>query len=214
MSKKIVLAVDGFFAVCLNYYLKDHYKEFGCLDATALKQLARFLAAQSFGIDQSEVELASSIWAQGVQVGTAIGTGEKCMVLSPFQQIVENHYTTIFMPMTTVDGKTLEKGVDVALALSAHEALKDPEADMLVLATCDGDFIQLAKQTLQKHHKKFLLVSCTGTYKNQNREFTLTCSPLYDKVQGLESFCFARDFPNLLESNEEFCRGLFYIPQK
>jgi len=90
---------------------------------------------------------------------------------------------THFQPVPSVS----EKGVDVQLALTALELVRD--CNVVVLVTGDGDFVPLV-QNLRRLGKRVVLLCWDYSYKFQEKDFcTRTSTALIDSVNWPIHMC-------------------------
>lgn len=121
---------------------------------------------------------------------------------------VATHYSLL---KTSPEGKWQEKGIDVWLALEAFEQVYNKRFDVLVLITCDGDYVPLVRK-LNTLGTRVMLLSWDFQYVNNkgDKKETRTSGDLLNVVNYPISMHEEIDSRTSKTSSE--INNLFYKP--
>jgi uncharacterized LabA/DUF88 family protein/cold shock CspA family protein len=146
--KKVGIFYDGnYFSRVSNYYNYEHSRK-SRLSISGLHHFVRTYIAEA---EDSEVKLVSLVEAhyfRGRFSSYEAKEANKLLSERLFDDVLMNEgIITHYLPLrSTEEGKKVEKGVDVSMALEILELAYLKRFDVVILVVCDGDFAPLIKK--------------------------------------------------------------------
>lgn len=181
---RIAVFYDGNYFQKVNYYYANQHERKARLSIEGLHAYIRDRVGKQEGVDASQARIVDAHYFRGRL--RAFDARERNMLYSDrfFEDILmRENVVTHYLPIKTRDGKILEKGIDVWLALEAYELSVYKKFDVLVLIACDGDYVPLVRK-LNTIGTRVMLLSWDFKYidkLNLERE-TRTSQDLLDEA--------------------------------
>jgi uncharacterized LabA/DUF88 family protein/cold shock CspA family protein len=151
MSKellKIAIFYDGnYFSRVSNYYNYEHSRK-SRLSISGLHNFVRTYISEAENVELKLVSLVEAHYFRGRFSSYEAKEANKLLSERLFDDVLMNEgIITHYLPLkVTDDGKKVEKGVDISMALEIMELSYLKRFDVVVLVVCDGDFSPLIKK--------------------------------------------------------------------
>lgn len=151
MSKeliKVAIFYDGnYFSRVSNYYNYEHSRK-SRLSISGLHNFVRTYISEAEKADLKLVSLVEAHYFRGRFSSYEAKEANKLLSERLFDDVLMNEgIITHYLPLkVTEEGKKVEKGVDVSMALEIMELSYLKRFDVVVLVVCDGDFSPLIKK--------------------------------------------------------------------
>jgi len=145
---KIGIFYDGnYFSRVSNYYNYEHARK-SRLSISGLHHFIRTYLSEALKTDVRLVSIVESHYFRGRFSSYEAKEANKLLSERLFDDVLMNEgIVTHYLPLrSTDDGKKIEKGIDVAMALEIYELSYLKRFDIVVLVVCDGDFSPLIKK--------------------------------------------------------------------
>jgi uncharacterized LabA/DUF88 family protein/cold shock CspA family protein len=145
---KIGIIYDGnYFYHVSNYYNYDHRRK-SRISVAGLHEFIKHQVAHEEHTDEKYCRIVDAHYFRGrLSAYEAAQKGETLYYERVFDDILmSENITTHYLPVTYVQGRREEKGIDVWLALEAFELCMYKEFDILVLIAGDGDYTPLVRK--------------------------------------------------------------------
>jgi uncharacterized LabA/DUF88 family protein/cold shock CspA family protein len=146
--KKVGIFYDGnYFSRVSNYYNYEHSRK-SRLSISGLHHFVRTYLAEAEETDVNLVSLVEAHYFRGRFSSYEAKEANKLLSERLFDDVLMNEgIITHYLPLRSTDeGKKVEKGVDVSMALEILELAYLKRFDAVVLVVCDGDFAPLIKK--------------------------------------------------------------------
>ncbi len=151
MQEKLIrigVFYDGnYFLHVSNYYNYEHQRR-RRISIPGLHDFIRHQVGEEETADVRLCQIVDSHYFRGrLSAQEASKRGDALYWDRVFDDILMSEgITTHYLPLKTIDGKMLEKGIDVWLALEAFELAFYKKFDVLVLVAADGDYVPLIRK--------------------------------------------------------------------
>lgn len=145
---KVGIFYDGnYFSRVSNYYNYEHNRK-SRLSISGLHYFIRTYISEAIKTDVKLVSLVESHYFRGRFSSYEAKEANKLLSERLFDDVLMNEgIITHYLPLRSNDeGKKIEKGIDVAMALEIYELSYLKRFDIVVLVVCDGDFAPLIKK--------------------------------------------------------------------
>jgi uncharacterized LabA/DUF88 family protein/cold shock CspA family protein len=146
--KKVGIFYDGnYFSRVSNYYNYEHSRK-SRLSISGLHHFVRTYLAEAEETDVNLVSLVEAHYFRGRFSSYEAKEANKLLSERLFDDVLMNEgIITHYLPLrSTEEGKKVEKGVDVSMALEILELAYLKRFDVVILVVCDGDFAPLIKK--------------------------------------------------------------------
>jgi len=146
--KKVGIFYDGnYFSRVSNYYNYEHSRK-SRLSISGLHHFVRTYLAEAEDTEVNLVSLVEAHYFRGRFSSYEAKEANKLLSERLFDDVLMNEgIITHYLPLRSTDeGKKVEKGVDVSMALEILELAYLKRFDAVVLVVCDGDFAPLIKK--------------------------------------------------------------------
>lgn len=183
---RIGVFYDGhYFFKVSNYYNYEHERK-ARISISGLHEFIRNEVAKETGHDAKLCHIVDAHYFSGrFSAQKADEIKNKLYNERVFDDIlIRENVITHYLPLKyDKNGKPQEKGVDVWLALEAYELAIYKRFDVLVLVTCDGDYIPLVRK-VHTVGSQVMLLSWDFEYvdADNNERHTRTAQSLLDEV--------------------------------
>ena len=151
MSKdltKVAIFYDGnYLSRVSNYYNYEHTRK-SRLSISGLHNFVRTYISEAENTNLKLVSLVEAHYFRGRFSSYEAKEANKLLSERLFDDVLMNEgIITHYLPLrSTDDGKKVEKGVDVSMALEILELAYLKRFDIVILVVCDGDFSPLIKK--------------------------------------------------------------------
>jgi cold shock CspA family protein/uncharacterized LabA/DUF88 family protein len=144
---RIGVFYDGnYFYHVSNYYNYEHSRK-ARLSISGLHDFIRFKVAEEEGTDVKMCQVVDAHYFRGRISSYESFESNKLFAERIFDDILMNEgVVTHYLPLRARDGKRMEKGIDVWLALEAFELAIYKRFDVVALIACDSDYVPLIRK--------------------------------------------------------------------
>ena len=206
---RIGIFYDGYYFYKISNYYKYEHEKKSRISISGLHEFIRSEIANLVQMDMRRCQIIDAHYFKGRS--SAKDLGEKVQSERIFEDILmRENIVSHYLPMRYSETYgSIEKGIDVWLALEAYELAIYKHFDILVLIAGDGDYVPLVRK-LHTLGTQVMLICWDFAYHNENGDIVETRT----SRQLLSEVFFPVQMQQKIEQNEnEFIKDLF-VPER
>jgi uncharacterized LabA/DUF88 family protein/cold shock CspA family protein len=211
---RIGVFYDGnYFSHVSNYYNYEHERK-ARLSISGLHEFIRYRVSEEEQVDSKFCQIVDAHYFRGRFSSYEAKERNKLLNERVFEDILmKEGVVTHYMPLQVRDGRVMEKGVDVWLALEAYEMSIYKQFDVLVLIASDSDYIPLIKK-LNTIGTRVMVLGWDFTYIDERTgraQTTITSIDLLE--QATHAIAMHSEIDNKVNRKDPIINNLFVAPE-
>lgn len=212
---KVGIFYDGnYFSRVSNYYNYEHSRK-SRLSISGLHYFIRTYISEALKSDVKLVSIVEAHYFRGRFSSYEAKEANKLLSERLFDDVLMNEgIITHYLPLRSNDeGKKIEKGIDVAMALDIYELSFLKRFDVVVLVVCDGDFAPLIKK-LNTLGVKVMVLAWDFEFSDERTGKTVSTTTSIELLRECNYPIMMHDIiDNVANQNKSIINDLFVVKE-